>query len=582
MPITRLSTVAGYKRDGTLLDGDQYIDGQHTRFQYGRPRKIGGYRSIIDSFTFPVRAIHLWSKQPSNIVHSFSTSTAEALLIDNEGYGAASYDRTPEGFISNDEYGWQVDTMFDGAGSPDVRIFAHSALNGSSIDSNIKTPVWYGTTDSMDALTSIKLTDVSKAATTGTCSAGSTALTLAANSITAPGVAGNTFVEGDLIEIANGGTGGTVPFYTTIASIAGTAAVLADPIISAVTSEAVSHIVGTDGGVVAVGPYLVLYGSNGSVENSDINQPAKFFTGDYNSANVTGNKIVKGLPIRGGSNSPAALLWSLDSVIKMSKVSSAEGVFRFDIMSSQSSILSSRSVIEYDGIYYWVGIDRFLMFSGVVQELPNTMNANWFFDGLNIAQRQKVWAMKVPRFGEIWWFYPRGDATECSHAIIYNVRENSWYDTKLARSAGYYSQVFPKPIMADTTDTLWEHETGLDKIIGESATAISSYFITSNLGYPTGNPAGELPQGISKWTRIERIEPDFAQTGNMQVSVLTKEYANSPYVVNGPYVFGVDDVRVDIRHQGRQLFLKFECNSLAGDYFTGIPLLHLEQGDSRE
>jgi hypothetical protein len=127
--------------------------------------------------------------------------------------------------------------------------------------------------------------------------------------------------------------------------------------------------------------------------------------------------------------------------------------WRYDLISSQSSILSSQSVIEYDGIYYWCGVDRFLLYNGVVKEIPNVMNQNYFFDNLNYDAREKVWVSKVPRFGEIWWFYPRGNATECTDAIIYNVRENTWYDAGEAlgaqRSAGFFSQVFPFPISAD-------------------------------------------------------------------------------------------------------------------------------------
>jgi hypothetical protein len=86
----------------------------------------------------------------------------------------------------------------------------------------------------------------------------------------------------------------------------------------------------------------------------------------------------------------------------------------------------------------------------VVKEIPNPMNQNWFFDNLNYVQRQKVYATKVPRFGEIWWFYPRGNSEECNDCIIYNIRENTWYDAGQAlgarRSAGYFSQVFRFPV----------------------------------------------------------------------------------------------------------------------------------------
>ena len=101
--------------------------------------------------------------------------------------------------------------------------------------------------------------------------------------------------------------------------------------------------------------------------------------------------------------------------------------WRYDLITQQSSILSSSSVIEYDGLFYWAGIDRFLMYNGVVAEIPNSMNLNWFYDNVNFSQRQKVWVTKVPRYNEIWWFYPRGNATECTDAIIYNVKDKVWY-----------------------------------------------------------------------------------------------------------------------------------------------------------
>ena len=217
------------------------------------------------------------------------------------------------------------------------------------------------------------------------------------------------------------------------------------------------------GGAVVLHPYLFVYGNNGLIKNCAAGDPTDWTGADANETNVAGSKIVKGLPVRGGSNSPSGLFWSLESLIRVSyaptTISSGAGTttlyWRYDIISSQSSILSSQSVIEYDGIYYWCGVDRFLMYNGVVKEIPNNMNQNWFFDNLNYAQRQKVYATKVPRYGEIWWFYPRGSSTECNDCIIYNIREQTWYDAGTAlgatRSAGFFSQVFPFPINAGVT-----------------------------------------------------------------------------------------------------------------------------------
>jgi hypothetical protein len=240
-----------------------------------------------------------------------------------------------------------------------------------------------------------------------------------------------------------------------------TAGQIQDVVISAAaTTSGASTItfdnnVSVSGGVVSLHPYVFVYGNNGLIRNCSAGNTNDWVSADANEVSVATGKIVQGLPVRGGSNAPSGLFWSLDSLIRVSFIGGAgtpPQFWRYDLISSQSSILSSQSVIEYDGIYYWCGVDRFLLYNGVVKEIPNSMNQNYFFDNLNYAQREKVWVSKVPRFGEIWWFYPRGNATECTDAIIYNVRENTWYDAGEAlgarRSAGYFSQVFNHPTWA--------------------------------------------------------------------------------------------------------------------------------------
>jgi hypothetical protein len=242
------------------------------------------------------------------------------------------------------------------------------------------------------------------------------------------------------------------------------------------------------GGVVSLYPYAFLFGSDGFVAWSVPNNPQDWTGTGSGEANITAQKIVAALPLRAGpGNAPAGLFWSLDSLVRCTFVG-GEAIFQFDTLTSQSSILSSQCVIEYDGIFYWVGVDRFLMFNGVVREIPNQLNQNWFFDNLNYAQRQKVFAYKVPRFGEIWWCYPRGDATECTHAVIYNLRENTWYDTELpngGRSCGEFVTVYEYPFMTGVN-------VGVDPTPTFSTTSVTmgtgskSFTVVTGLNYTVG------------------------------------------------------------------------------------------------
>jgi hypothetical protein len=206
------------------------------------------------------------------------------------------------------------------------------------------------------------------------------------------------------------------------------------------------------GGCCVLQPFLFVYGTDGLIRNSNPNDFSALSgwsggAGLANSANPSGTKIVKGLPIRGGGRSPAGLFWSLDSLIRVSFVGGTE-IWSYDPVSAATSVLSKNAIVEYDGVYYWPGVDRFFMYTGVVQELPNNMNLNFFYDNVNPNARNKTWAMKLPRFGEIWWFFPFGASTEPNHALIFNVRENTWYDTPVDRTAGASPQIFTLPVLA--------------------------------------------------------------------------------------------------------------------------------------
>lgn len=341
------------------------------------------------------------------------------------------------------------------------------------------------------------------------------------------------------------------------------------------------------GGVVVLQPYVFAYGNNGLIKNSAANNPNAWkisLSSEANEVNVSGTKVVKGLPLRGGAASPSGLFWSLDSLIKVSR-SGTE--LKYDTVSAEISVLSPQSIIEYDGVYYWIGVDRFLVYDGTVKEVPNQQNMNWFFDNLNYAQRTKVWAKKNTRYGEIWWYFPFGDAEECTHALIYNIRENCWYDTVCPRSAGYSARVFRYPVSYGTTPNeggaypVYVDEFGKNAVEGGAVSSVPSWFETCDFGYPTGGASGEKPTGDDYWTRLIRVEPDFILSGAMNMYVRGKEFAQGPITESSPHTFYPETERIDLREQRRQITLKFVSNAVDGDYLMGRVILHTEHGDIR-
>lgn len=368
------------------------------------------------------------------------------------------------------------------------------------------------------------------------------------------------------------------------------------------------------GGVCVLHPFLTVFGKDGSLGWSVPGNPADMTGIGSGNARIAGQKIVRGLPLRGGpGNAPAGLFWSLDAVVRASFVGGTQ-TFQFDTISSNSSILSAASVIEYDGVYFWCGTDRFIMFNGVVRDVVNNLNINYFFEGLNREAAQRVFAFKVPRYGEIWWCYPRGSATECTHAVIYNVRENTWYDTELpngGRSAGEFATQLATPFLSGVRENqsklapairvtqdgsirttmngdirvtyigdnykFWQHEVGTNEIDISELNAIESYFETADM-------SALVTQGHAKSLRCALLEPDFVQSGDMSVLITGRSNARSAEVSTEEHVFPdrpnqpYEQV-VYFKEIRREMRFRFRSNVVNGDYQMGQILAHIEEAD---
>jgi hypothetical protein len=331
-----------------------------------------------------------------------------------------------------------------------------------------------------------------------------------------------------------------------------------------------------------------------------------------------------------------------------------------------------------------MGVDRFYLYNGAVSVLPNDKNVNWLFDNLNFVQRQKVWATKVPRYNEIWFFYPRGDAAECTDAIIYNVKDKIWYDAGSApgarRSCGYTTEIFPTPIWAGWEDIntfspsftviakpasqpalnsnqfyltgdasvtfgagdyvatsngsnptvykvvtsqflftsaitatnptgvtlitvstnfnpslvagnlvyyieggypLWQHEFGTNAITFNQEFAITSSITTCDISWVGGIPSQDSPTGVNRRMHLRRIEPDFVQAGTMSMTILGRKFARGDTETSGPFYFDQDTGKIDLRVEHREMRLKFESNTLGGNFEMGRLLVTAEYGDER-
>jgi len=681
-----LGVMPGIKRDGTTFESREFTDGVWCRFQRGVPRKMGGYVSIFKDPNGIARGMIVNAYNGQNFIFAGNQNTLDAYItgttfgvgsgpyITNMLVGYAEEPITTTGTNDFDVAGDQTvkypngtQVVFDQ--TPGSQIYTVTGTSFSSDTTVSVTPAMPGTPP-----TSVWLADTFYQANPDNLWQFDIQYNPQGGALQTIAHPGHNLVNIDNAIETQVYAGNVVPGNGNAWNFYG----LADTEGSNPTYAPVT----ADGGVCVLYPFIFIYGSNGFIANNHVDA---IYTdqnfNDWNGAlanrvNMAAGKIVKGMPVRGGTNSPSGLFWATDSLIRVSFTGNSQQYWKYDIISSQTSIMSSNSVVEMDGVYYWMGVDRFYLYNGTVQVLPNDKNINWVYDNLNFTQRQKVWATKVPRYNEIWFFYPRGEATECTDAIIYNVKDKIWYDAGQAngarRSCGYTTEVFPSPVwfgwefnakfgvptlVIDTpsgmpspgpdefyldgdqtpkfppgqvfqfTDTpggvtytvatatfdvtssstlveatasfspapvtgdvvypsfsgytMWQHETGTNEIDQDLTLAIPSSVTTSDISWVGGDPSQDAPRGVNRRIHLRRVEPDFLQSGDMTLQVIGRKFARGEEEMSPVFTFGPNDGKVDLRIENRESRLKFESNTINGDFQMGRILITAEYGDER-
>ncbi len=547
MGLIRVQSAPGVQRDGTILAAQAYSDAQWCRWQRGLPRKMGGYKVTQPYLTAVSRALFSQAQSGYRYVTSGTANGTDQFTMDNNGVSStvsnpvypATTNPTTTGIVASPLNTWQFDTQFDNATNQSL-LFSFCGQNLIDPTNGANFPVYWQPTYT-------------------------------------PG-APPTQVAG--YGTGSDGHGGT---------------------------QQALFPNGISGGLCSLAPYMTVYGNNGFFAWSTPGYPTDFVGTSLGSlyvgaTEITNQKILKGLPLRGGGGySPNGLYWSVDSLVRATFIGVTSGTWQFDQITTQSSVLSDRCIIENDGTFYWAGVDRFLMFNGAVQEIPNSMNLNWFFDNINPQYSAKSFVMKIPRYGEIWWCYPRAPNTECSHAVIYNYREKTWYDTALpntGRSSGLHADNFVGNLMGGilpysssisgsptTYYNMWEHEQGTDEINGTVPVSVNSYFTTACMTPFDGQPPGNSTLSIGS------MQPDLVQTGEMTVTVIKQNNANTP-AYNGTVATIYDNATMETGNQldaltnfkdtAKILRLKFQSNTLGGNYQMGKTMLEIQEDGQRD
>jgi hypothetical protein len=259
-------------------------------------------------------------------------------------------------------------------------------------------------------------------------------------------------------------------------------------------------------------------------------------------------------------------------------------VFGFQLLQDNISIMSPRSAITINNITYWMGTDKFFMYSGRVETLPSSLR-QFVFRNLNKAQSWQVFAASNEQYSEVWWFYPSANSNLVDSYVVYNYLDRVWYYGTLGRTAWLDSGTESFPIAADYNRRLLNHEDGVDDVSGPSPVAINAYIQSSDYDIQDGHNFGFV------W----RILPDVTFSGSTAASpsctMVIKPRTNSGSAYGAPNAptvvrtqsFPVEEFtgQVYTRIRGRQLAFRIESSGVGTAWQLGSPRMDIRPDGRR-
>jgi len=313
------------------------------------------------------------------------------------------------------------------------------------------------------------------------------------------------------------------------------------------------------------------------------------------------------------------LVWT-DAALYTFQYLGAPYVWSNQILADNISITSPNAAVVVNNVAYWMGTDKFYMYSGRVETLPCALR-QYIYGNINLTEAFQILSGTNEGYNEIWWFYPsitgttstgeNGTGTAGSpnslidRYVIYNHLERTWYygtlngTTIRPRTAWLDSPLRAQPTAAIgynsngayTNGAVVYHETGVDNNETGTPVAISSYVQSSDFDIGDGHNFGFV------WRLIPDITFDgstsAAPTAYFTVRPRQNPGANygsadnpavtsaQSYATTTTYNVQQFTQQIYVRIRGRQMAFKISSTDLGVQWQLGVPRIDVRPDGRR-
>jgi len=285
------------------------------------------------------------------------------------------------------------------------------------------------------------------------------------------------------------------------------------------------------------------------------------------------------------------LVWT-DSCLYSMQYLGAPYVWGFQVLMDNISIISPNAAVTVNNVTYWMGRDRFYMYSGRVEVLPCSLR-QYIFADINQDQAYQVFTGANEAFNEIWWFYVSQSSsnTVVDKYVIYNYLDRVWYYGTMGRTAWIQTGIEQFPIAADYNSRLLNHEVGCDDLSTTATLPIDAYVQSSDFDIGDGHNFGFV------WRILPDVNFNGSTTNQPSVTMTVKPRENSGtpygqadnpqvqsaqnYTTVPEYTIQQFDGQVYTRLRGRQMSFRIESTGVGVAWQLGSPRIDIRPDGRR-
>jgi hypothetical protein len=269
-------------------------------------------------------------------------------------------------------------------------------------------------------------------------------------------------------------------------------------------------------------------------------------------------------------------------------------VWGFNILSDNISIVGPNAVATANNLTYWMGVDKFYVYTGRVETLPCSLR-QYVFGDINLQQSYQFFAGTNEGFSEIWWFYCSSTSSVIDRYVIYNYLDQVWYYGNLGRTAWSDSPLRDFPMGATYSQTVVFHESGTNNIeVNGTTLPITSFIQSSDFDIGDGHNFGFV------WRMIPDITFDGSTTPSpnkpeVTFSLRPRQNPGAPYgTADSPTVASAQSYNtvknynvqeftqiVYTRLRGRQMAFRISSDQLGCQWQLGAPRIDVRSDGRR-